>query len=87
MSTEYIENAIDEVLVTIFTCVRWIVSCRYLCIFPMARCASVIIPAVAVPLSLIGTFMAMLALGFSITLLTLLAMVFSYRHCRRRCHY
>ena len=41
----------------------------------LARCAQSSSLAVAVPLSLIGTFMAMLALGFSINLLTLLAMV------------
>jgi multidrug efflux pump len=36
---------------------------------------SVIIPIVAIPLSLIGAFILMLALGFSINLLSLLAMV------------
>ena len=36
---------------------------------------SVLIPVVAIPLSLIGTFGVMLALGFSINLLTLLALV------------
>ena len=36
---------------------------------------SVLIPIVAIPLSLIGTFTMMLAFGFSINLLTLLALV------------
>ncbi|EGO95607.1 MULTISPECIES: efflux RND transporter permease subunit [Acidiphilium] len=36
---------------------------------------SVFIPVIAIPLSLIGTFAAMLMLGFSINLLTLLALV------------
>jgi multidrug efflux pump len=36
---------------------------------------SVIIPIVAIPLSLVGAFTMMLALGFSINLLSLLAMV------------
>ncbi|MBW4034422.1 MULTISPECIES: efflux RND transporter permease subunit [Acidiphilium] len=36
---------------------------------------SVIIPIIAIPLSLIGTFAAMLMLGFTINLLTLLALV------------
>src|SRR5690349_21509231 len=36
---------------------------------------SVVIPIVAIPLSLIGAFIIMLALGFSINLLSLLAMV------------
>ena len=36
---------------------------------------SVLIPVIAIPLSLVGTFTMMLALGFSINLLTLLALV------------
>ena len=36
---------------------------------------SVLIPVIAIPLSLVGTFTILLALGFSINLLTLLAMV------------
>ncbi|WP_027803612.1 efflux RND transporter permease subunit [Paraburkholderia dilworthii] len=36
---------------------------------------SVLIPVIAIPLSLVGTFGVMLALGFSINLLTLLALV------------
>ena len=36
---------------------------------------SVLIPVIAIPLSLIGTFTMMLVLGFSINLLTLLALV------------
>ncbi|ABS66306.1 acriflavin resistance protein [Xanthobacter versatilis] len=36
---------------------------------------SVLIPVIAIPLSLIGTFLMMLAFGFSINLLTLLALV------------
>ncbi len=36
---------------------------------------SVLIPAVAIPLSLVGTFTVMFALGYSINLLTLLALV------------
>ena len=36
---------------------------------------SALIPTIAIPLSLIGTFVVMLALGYSINLLTLLALV------------
>jgi multidrug efflux pump len=36
---------------------------------------AVIVPVIAMPLSLIGTFFVMLALGYSINLLTLLALV------------
>lgn len=71
-STEYIENAIDEVIITIALTLIIVIAVIY--VF-LGSLRSVLIPAVTVPLSLIGTFMMMLALGFSINLLTLLAMV------------
>ncbi|WP_198675558.1 efflux RND transporter permease subunit [Aliidiomarina sanyensis] len=71
-STEYIQNAIDEVVMTIVLALVIVLAVIYAF---LGSLRSVIIPAVAVPLSLIGTFLAMLALGFSINLLTLLAMV------------
>lgn len=71
-STEYIENAIDEVVVTIVLALVIVLAVIYAFLGSMR---SVIIPAVAVPLSLVGTFFLMLLLGFSINLLTLLAMV------------
>jgi len=49
--------------------------------------ASVLIPTVAIPLSLVGTFTVMFALGYSINLLTLLALVLAIGpRCRRRHH-
>ncbi|RUO24379.1 multidrug efflux protein [Aliidiomarina minuta] len=71
-SSEYIENAIDEVVMTIVLALVIVLAVIYAF---LGSLRSVIIPAVAVPLSLIGTFMMMLILGFSINLLTLLAMV------------
>lgn len=71
-STEYIENAIDEVVITIVLALVIVLAVIY---GFLGSLRSVIIPAVAVPLSLIGTFAMMLVLGFSINLLTLLAMV------------
>ena len=71
-STEYIENAIDEVIMTIVLALVIVLAVIYAF---LGSLRSVIIPAVAVPLSLIGTFVMMLMLGFSINLLTLLAMV------------
>ncbi|TRW49879.1 MMPL family transporter [Aliidiomarina halalkaliphila] len=71
-STEYIQNAIDEVVMTIVLALVIVLAVIYAF---LGSLRSVIIPAVAVPLSLIGTFLMMLALGFSINLLTLLAMV------------
>lgn len=71
-STEYIKNAIDEVIITIALALVIVLAVIYAF---LGSFRSVIIPAVAVPLSLIGTFFLMLMLGFSINLLTLLAMV------------
>lgn len=71
-STEYIENAIEEVIITIGLTLLIVIGVIY---GFLGSLRSVLIPAVTVPLSLVGTFMMMLALGFSINLLTLLAMV------------
>ena len=71
-SAEYIESAIDEVVFTIFLALVIVVLVIYAF---LGSARSAIIPALSVPLSLIGTFFLMLLLGFSINLLTLLAMV------------
>ncbi|WP_217511094.1 efflux RND transporter permease subunit [Vibrio metschnikovii] len=71
-STEYIENAIDEVVMSIILALAIVVFVIYAF---LGSFRSVIIPAVAIPVSLIGTFFLMWLLGFSINLLTLLAMV------------
>ncbi len=71
-STEYIQSAIYEVVITIFIALVVVVVVIYLF---LGSVRSAIIPALAVPLSLIGTFFLMLLMGFSINLLTLLAMV------------
>ena len=47
----------------------WMIMCRFLRTIPATS-----IPAVAVPLSLVGTFAAMYFLGFSINNLTLMAL-------------
>ncbi|MBV2128805.1 efflux RND transporter permease subunit [Arsukibacterium indicum] len=71
-STEYIENAIDEVVISIVLALVIVILVIYAF---LGSVRSVIIPAVAIPVSLIGTFFLMLLLGFTINLLTLLAMV------------
>jgi multidrug efflux pump len=71
-STEYIENAIDEVVISIVLALVIVILVIYAF---LGSLRSVIIPAVAIPVSLIGTFFLMWVLGFSINLLTLLAMV------------
>ena len=71
-STEYIESAINEVINTLVMALGIVLVVIYLF---LGSLRSVLIPAVAIPLALVGTFMIMLLLGFSINLLTLLAMV------------
>lgn len=71
-STEYIENAISEVVISIGLALIIVVLVIYGFLGSMR---SVLIPAIAVPLSLVGTLFLMWLMGFSINLLTLLAMV------------
>lgn len=71
-ATEYIRSAISEVQMTLIEALL-IVSAVIFLFLGSPR--AVLIPAVAIPLSLIGGFIFMLALGYSINLLTLLALV------------
>ncbi len=71
-STEAIQDAIDEVISTITEAVIIVIVVIYLF---LGSFRSVLIPAVTVPLSLVGTLFLMLLMGFTINLLTLLAMV------------
>ena len=71
-STKAIQDAIDEVIATITEAVIIVIVVIYLF---LGSFRSVLIPAVTVPLSLVGTLFLMLLMGFTINLLTLLAMV------------
>ena len=71
-SANFVNSSIDEVLRTLVEAVL-IVTAVVFAFLGSPR--AVLIPIIAIPLSLIGTFMAMLAFGFSINLLTLLALV------------
>jgi multidrug efflux pump len=71
-STDFVTSSIYEVVRTLVEAVL-IVTLVVFAFLGSPR--SVLIPIVAIPLSLIGTFMMMLAFGFSINLLTLLALV------------
>ena len=71
-STEAIQDAINEVVRTIVEAVVIVIVVIY---FFLGSLRSVLIPAVTVPLSLIGALFLMLVMGFTINLLTLLAMV------------
>jgi len=71
-ATDYIRSAIDEVVTTLVEALLIVVVIIYLFLGTMR---SVVIPIVAMPLSLVGACFLMLVLGFTINLLTLLAMV------------
>ncbi|MDH7453789.1 efflux RND transporter permease subunit [Luteimonas composti] len=71
-STEAIQDAINEVVSTIVEAVIIVIVVIYLF---LGSLRSVLIPAVTVPLSLVGALFLMLLMGFTINLLTLLAMV------------
>ncbi|MGF6439332.1 efflux RND transporter permease subunit [Paraburkholderia youngii] len=71
-ATDFIETAIDEVVKTLVEALLIVTLVIYL-FFGSFR--AVIVPLFAMPLSLIGTFFTMQLLGYSINLLTLLALV------------
>src|SRR5271163_2233800 len=71
-SSGFVNSSIHEVAVTLIEALL-IVMCVIFAFLGSPR--SVLIPVVAIPLSLVGTLAIMLALGFSINLLTLLALV------------
>jgi multidrug efflux pump len=71
-STEFVNSAINEVIRTL---VEALVIVTLVVFVFLGSVRSVLIPTIAIPLSLIGTFTVMAAFGFSINLLTLLALV------------
>ena len=71
-STRFIQASIDEVQSTLGEAVGIVVVVIFLF---LGSFRSVLIPIVTIPLSLIGAGIIMAAIGFSLNLLTLLAMV------------
>ena len=71
-STAYIHDAINEVIKTLVEALAIVIVVIFLF---LGSVRSVIIPIIAMPLSLVGACFLMLAMGFTINLLTLLAMV------------
>jgi len=71
-STDFVNSSIREVVRSLLEALL-IVTIVVFAFLGSAR--SVVIPSVAIPLSLVGTFTMMLMFGFSINLLTLLALV------------
>src|ERR1700692_4424434 len=71
-STEFVNSAISEVIRSLAEALAIVTAVVFLF---LGSPRSAVIPTVAIPLSLVGTFTIMLALGYSINLLTLLALV------------
>ena len=71
-STRFIQASIDEVVKTLLEAVAIVIVVIFLF---LGSLRSVLIPVVTIPLSIVGAATFMLALGFSLNLLTLLAMV------------
>ncbi len=71
-ASQFIEDSINEVFSTLIEAVAIVLVVIFL---SLGSLRAALIPAVTVPLSLVGGAFLMLAMGFSINLLTMLAMV------------
>ncbi len=71
-ATKYVNSSIREVVWTLVEALLIVTAVIFLF---LGSVRSVIIPTIAMPLSLIGAFFIMLVLGYTINLLTLLALV------------
>lgn len=71
-TTEFIQISVNEVVVTLLVAVVLVVLVTFLF---LQHIRATLIPVAAIPVSLIGTFAGMLALGFSINMLTLFGLV------------
>lgn len=71
-STEYIKASIEEV---IFTLVLTFALVILVCYVFLQDWRSTLIPTLTIPVSLFATFAVMLALGFSLNMLTLFGLV------------
>ncbi|MFO7580967.1 efflux RND transporter permease subunit [Guyparkeria sp.] len=68
----FVESAVRQVVYTLFIAIGLVVLAIF--VF-LGNLRSTLIPAVTVPIALVGTFFALYVLGFTINLLTLLALV------------
>lgn len=71
-STEYIQDALREIITTLLETLLVVMIVIFLF---LGSLRSVLVPIVAMPLSLIGALFLMLTMGFTVNLLTLLAIV------------
>jgi multidrug efflux pump len=71
-SSVFVERAIHEVYITLTIAIFLVVLVIY---FFLGSLRAMLIPAVAVPVSIIATFIILAIMGFSVNILTLLALV------------
>ncbi|PAU77984.1 efflux RND transporter permease subunit [Halomonas salipaludis] len=71
-SSVFVSGAIQQVVITLFIAMGLVVVVIFMF---LGNLRTTLVPAVTVPIALIGAFIALAALGFSINLLTLLALV------------
>ncbi|MEY4641812.1 MAG: hypothetical protein RLZZ227_1806 [Pseudomonadota bacterium] len=71
-TTQFVRVSIEEVVITLFEAMLLVVLVVYMF---LQNWRATLIPLLAVPVAIIGTFAGMMALGFSINLLTLFGMV------------
>ena len=71
-TTRFVEVSIDEVITTFIEAIALVVLVVFLF---LQNVRAMIIPVIAIPVSIIGTFAGMYLLGFSINLLTLFGLV------------
>ena len=71
-TTKFVEVSIKEVIITLFEALALVLLVVY---FFLQSFRTTIIPAIAIPVSLIGTFALLLAMNFSINTLTLFGLI------------
>ena len=71
-STKYIDASIEEVVYTLFLTLLLVIG---VCYFFLQDVYSTIIPALTIPVSILGTFAVMSMIGYSINMFTLFALL------------
>ncbi len=70
--TNYIRATMEEIIVTLVLTLIFVVAITY---FFLQDWRATLIPTLAIPVSVVGTFAVLLALGFSINVLTMFALI------------
>lgn len=71
-STEYVRETIKEIILTLFMTLALVI---FVCYLFLQEWRTTLVPVVAIPVSLLGTFAALLAVGYTINILSLFGLV------------